>query len=332
MPHPAVEKLTEIGRELREVEVLRERVRLLEAVIDNFPGGISLFDKNLRMVLCNGHLKTMLDYPAELFEAGYPTLEELFRFNATRGEYGAGDAEEQVARRVALVEEREAHTYTRARPNGTVLEVRGAPIEGGGFVTSYFDVTEQRRNQQLIAHMAHHDTLTDLPNRSLFADRLQMALAVAKRDGLLAVHYLDLDGFKPINDTYGHQGGDELLVAVAKRLRASVRENDTVARLGGDEFAIVQTGIRTLEDAAVLARRVVRELSAPFVISAGEVTVGVSIGISLAPGDGTDSDEVLMKADAALYRSKTDGRGRFSFYDEKSAPPRGPKEPQARPL
>lgn len=297
------------------VDTMRERIRLLEAVIENFPGGLSLFDSNLRMVLCNEQQKRMLEYPDELFANRFPTLEELFRFNASRGEYGPGDVEEQVARRVALARERKPHVFDRTRPNGTVLEVRGTPIAGGGFVTTYLDVTEQRRTQALIAHMAHHDTLTNLPNRALFADRLQTAIAMVRRAGLIAVHYLDIDRFKPVNDELGHQAGDALLIAIAGRLRHTLRENDTVARLGGDEFAIVQTGIREAGDAAVLAKRLVREMGKPFEILGNEVRVGVSIGVALAPTDGTSMDEVLRKADSALYQSKSRGRGCFTFYD-----------------
>ncbi|MGD9912754.1 MAG: diguanylate cyclase [Rhizobiaceae bacterium] len=296
------------------VETLRDRVRLLEAVIENFPGGISLFDNNLQLVLCNEQQKRLLEYPSELFADGAPSMESIFRFNALRGEYGPGDVEEQVGRRMALARERKPHHYERTRPNGQVMEIRGAPIEGGGFVTIYLDVTEDRRNQALIAHMAHHDALTSLPNRALFSDRLQTAVAMAKRSGLLAVHYLDIDQFKPVNDNLGHQAGDDLLVAIAGRLRGSVRENDTVARIGGDEFAIVQTGIREQRDAAVLAQRVVREIAQPFQIAGQQVDVGVSIGIALSPSDGVTTDEILRKADTALYRSKSGGRNCFSFF------------------
>jgi diguanylate cyclase (GGDEF)-like protein len=296
-------------------DALHERIHLLEAVVENFPGGISLFDKNMQMVLCNQQLKDMLQYPASLFANGFPTLETLFRFNAQRGEYGPGNQDEQVARRLGLLHERCAHVYERTRPNGTVVEVRGMPLDGGGFVTTYFDVTEQRRTQALVAHMAHHDGLTDLPNRTLLLDRLQNAIALAKRSGIVAVHYLDLDGFKKVNDTLGHKAGDELLIAVAKQLRGSVRENDTVARLGGDEFAIVQTGIQTMADAAVMATRVIGRISQGFVFGGTTSTVGVSIGIALAPSDGLTTDDILMKADTALYRSKTGGRGRFTFFN-----------------
>lgn len=296
------------------VDGLRERTRLLEAVIENFPGGISLFDKDLRMVLCNTRQRQLLEYPEGLFANGFPSLEEIFRFNAARGEYGPGDPDEQVEERMARALRRNPHIFERTRPNGTILQIRGMPIEGGGFVTTYFDVTEQRRAQAIIEHMAHHDALTDLPNRMLFSDRLALALAAARRQGAMAVHYLDVDNFKPVNDNFGHKAGDDLLIGVARRLRAAVREADTVARLGGDEFAIVQTGIRTAEDAAVLARRLIAEFSEPFSLSGRRVKVGVSIGIAVAPQDGVKTDDMLVKADSALYKSKSGGRGRFSFY------------------
>ena len=110
------------------VDTLRERIRLLEAVIENFPGGLSLFDNNLEMVLCNEQQKAMLEYPAELFANGNPTLEDLFRFNAARGEYGPGNPDDHVARRIALVKKRHAHVYERTRPNGMIVEIRGAPL------------------------------------------------------------------------------------------------------------------------------------------------------------------------------------------------------------
>jgi diguanylate cyclase (GGDEF)-like protein len=292
----------------------RDRIRLLEAVIENFPGGISLFDHNLQMVLCNDQQKMLLDYPEELFANGFPSMEGLFRFNATRGEYGPGDVEEHVERRMALARARKAHVYERKRPNGTIVEVRGMPLEGGGFVTTYLDVTDQRRNQALIAHMAHHDTLTDLPNRALFSDRLQNAIALAKRTGLMALHLLNIDNFKPINDTLGHKGGDALLTATAERLRNAVREHDTVARLSGDEFAIVQTGIRQPPDAAMLVERVLKLFAGPFDILGSTVHITVSVGIAMAPTDGMTVDDLLRTAGVALYRGRSAGLGRATFF------------------
>ena len=297
-----------------ELAELRERVRLLEALVENFPGGISVFDTDLRMVLCNERQKRMLEYPVSLFEKGFPTLEDIFRSNAERGEYGPGDVEEQVQSRLALARERRPHTLERTRPNGLVLEIRGVPIDGGGFVTTHLDVTEQRRAQALIAHMAQHDSLTNLPNRALLLDRLDQALARGRRGQRSALHYLDLDHFKPINDELGHAAGDALLKSIAARLKGAVRETDTVARLGGDEFVVLQTDIGTDMDAALMARRLIGAVKAPHALPAATVEVGVSIGTAVIPTDGDTADDLLQAADHALYASKSAGRGQFMFF------------------
>jgi diguanylate cyclase (GGDEF)-like protein len=304
------------------VDVTEEhrRRRDLEAVVENFPGGICMFDRNLRMVVCNTRLKAMLDYPDELFEGGDPTLEDLFRFNASRGEYGPGDVEALVRQRMKLVRAREPHAYERVRPNGTVVEVRGIPLEDGGFVTTYVDVTERHRAEARIAHLAHHDPLTDLPNRLLVRDRLEQALAHVKRAGGLAVHYLDLDLFKPVNDTFGHAVGDMLLKAVANRLRSATREIDTVGRIGGDEFVLVQTGIRDRRDAEVVAERLLQAVSREFELKGQRIAIGVTIGIALAPEHGATVDELMARSDLALYEAKEAGRGRFNFATTNSMP------------
>jgi len=295
---------------------LKETIKLLEAVVENFPGGISVFDRNLRMVLCNDEQKRLLDYPADLFVRGCPTLEEVYSFNAGRGEYGPGDAEAQVKTRMDLARQARPHVFERTRPNGTVLEVRGVPLRGGGFLTAYLDVTEKRRNQDIIARMAHYDELTDLPNRALFRDRLNQATARVRRGEKVALHYIDLDGFKPVNDNLGHASGDAVLRLVADRLRSNQRETDTVARLGGDEFVFIQTAIKDeVDDPATLARRLIAAISVPSEIAGRKIGVGASIGIAVAPLHGTDPDELLLNADRALYRSKAAGRGRFSIFD-----------------
>lgn len=304
-----------IGKIGGVVEGMRDRMRLLEAVLENFPGGIALFDSGMNLVLCNRQQRTLLGYPEELFAAGNPSLETLVRFNAERGDYGHGDADEQVADVLAVVANGGARVFDRPGPDGTILEARCVPLEGGGCIATFFDVTEQRRAQAMIMHLALHDALTDLPNRKLFEERLQAAIAAAKGRGLMALHYLDVDNFKPVNDQLGHRAGDTLLVGLAERLRGMVRHVDTVARIGGDEFAIVQTGLRRPHDAAVLARRIIGELGQPFSLGDEDIKVGVSIGIALAPKDGVSTQDMQAKADTALYRSKSGGRGRYSFFD-----------------
>lgn len=296
-----------------DVTEQRHRTRQLEALVDNFPGGISLFDENLKMVLCNQQLKELMEYPESLFERGLPTLEQLFQCNAQRGEYGDGSVDQLVDERMKLALQRESHSYERTRPNGKTLEVRGEPMKGSGFVTTYLDVTEQRRNQALIAHMAHHDLLTDLPNRLLFNDRLNQALAMASRGVTVALLYLDLDKFKPVNDSHGHAAGDKLLQSVAKRLTSTVRETDTVARLGGDEFAIILVSAGSRFDTGLLCSRIIADLNRVFMIDDHKIQIGASIGIAMAPDDGVIAEELLKKADSALYECKEAGRGTFKF-------------------
>ena len=178
------------------------------------------------------------------------------------------------------------------------------------------DIAERKRAEAQIARLAHYDPLTELPNRVLFQRHLSEALARRARKGdQLAVHFIDLDRFKTVNDTLGHPLGDELLRVAAERLRGCVREGDTVARLGGDEFAVVQTGLSDMTGATRLAERIVEAMSAPFDLQGHQVVIGASVGVAAAPSDGEDADELLKKADMALYRAKADGRGAFHFFE-----------------
>ena len=206
-------------------------------------------------------------------------------------------------------------TKTMGR-SGRSLRVVDQPMKGGGWVATFEDITEWQAAQEQISHMARHDALTNLPNRTLFREQLEKALRLAKRSDQLAVLCLDLDHFKDINDSLGHPVGDALLKEVARRLGECITEHDTVARLGGDEFAIVQF-CSDCEPSAVasLASHVVEQVSAPYEIAGHQLVIGVSIGISLAPEDGKNPDELLKKADLALYRAKEDGRGTYRFFE-----------------
>lgn len=176
-------------------------------------------------------------------------------------------------------------------------------------------LASQRQAEAIIAHLAHHDALTGLANRTLLRIHLDEAVARARRGEAAAVLCLDLDDFKDVNDTLGHTVGDQLLQAVTQRLRSGMRETDTVARLGGDEFAVVQTALTQGSDAGLLAQRLIDSLGAPYDIDGHHILVGVSVGIALTPGDGLDSDQLLRNADMALYRAKGAGRGCFRYYE-----------------
>jgi diguanylate cyclase (GGDEF)-like protein len=201
-------------------------------------------------------------------------------------------------------------------PTGRAFRVVGHPKQGGGWVATFEDVTERRDAQAQIFHMARHDALTNLPNRTLFREQLEHALRLIKRNEKVAVFCIDLDHFKDVNDSLGHPIGDELLKEVGRRLGQCVREGDTVSRLGGDEFAIVQIGGEVqVAEASAVASRVIEVVGTPYLIQGHQVIVGASIGISVAPGDGSDPDQLLKNADMALYRAKADGRGAFRFFE-----------------
>jgi diguanylate cyclase (GGDEF)-like protein len=199
--------------------------------------------------------------------------------------------------------------------DGRRLSLNFVPMEGAGWLMTLEDITERRLAEERISHMAHHDALTGLPNRALFHDRLEESVARSKRGEMSALLYLDLDHFKAVNDTLGHPVGDALLCEVSRRLRQQVREIDTVARLGGDEFAVVQTIVRQPEDATTLAERIIETLSLPYDLLGNPVIIGTSIGIAIVPGDGDDPDDLMKKADIALYAAKAAGRGCYRFFE-----------------
>lgn len=301
---------TDITERKQVEEKLSRQNDILRTIIDNFPGAISLFDADLRMVSSNQQFRTLLELPDALFEKADTGLEDFIRFNAQRGEYGAGDPEEQTAAAVARARNFQAHKMERQRPNGQWLEVRGTPLPSGGFVSIYIDITERKRAEERIRVMALHDALTGLPNRLNINDQIDQALERAHTSGKrFALLFLDLDGFKKVNDTLGHDAGDELLVKVATELKAAVRETDVVARLGGDEFVVLLHDLEHVTPATTIATEIVRRLSMPFPLAKAEVRIGTSIGIALYPEHDTHREGLLKAADEAMYAAKAGGRG-----------------------
>ena len=189
--------------------------------------------------------------------------------------------------------------------------------EIGKLAQSFNRMAEKRqRIEDSLREMAHHDALTKLPNRTLFQSRLVEALDTADRTGrMVAVHFLDLDQFKDVNDTLGHPVGDQLLQQVSERLGECARKSDTVARLGGDEFAIIQTNLIYQNGITVLAKRIIDALAKPFDLEGERVFTGTSVGITIFPYDDTAAEKLLKNADLALYRAKREGGGRYQFYD-----------------
>jgi diguanylate cyclase (GGDEF)-like protein/PAS domain S-box-containing protein len=188
-----------------------------------------------------------------------------------------------------------------------------------GIVALAADATERVEHQRQLEHIAHYDTLTGVPNRALLVDRLAQALARAKRErGLMAVCYVDLDGFKQINDGYGHDAGDRVLVEVTRRIKDAVREDDTVARLGGDEFVVLLVGLEQAEECAGTLHRLLERISQPIAVHGAVLSISASIGVALYPADEEDADTLLRHADQAMYVAKQAGKNRYHLFDADS--------------
>jgi diguanylate cyclase (GGDEF)-like protein/PAS domain S-box-containing protein len=176
------------------------------------------------------------------------------------------------------------------------------------------DITREKRSEEQVQQYAYHDHLTGLPNRRLLDDRLSIAIAQAKRSTeLIAVIFLDLDNFKPVNDTYGHDAGDELLQQLANRIVSNVRDGDTVSRVGGDEFVVILPKVKTKLETEQLAIRLLKACRKPFIIRNNKVFVSASIGVSMFPDDGMDISDLIRSADIAMYQSKRNGRNQVCF-------------------
>jgi diguanylate cyclase (GGDEF)-like protein len=307
-----LKKQYELGKE--QEEALRIRNFQFDTAINNMSQGLCFFDADHRLIVCNDRFVEMYDIAPERVSPGM-TLIEIVDLRFEAGSFPAMTRDEYLLWRTNVAVSNEAKDSIVELMNGRTFKIRHRPMPGGGWVATHEDITEQRQSEVKIEYMAHHDSLTGLANRVLLNDRLERALGRAQHGGMVAVHHLDLDQFKAVNDTFGHPSGDKLLGVVAERLRLLVGESDTIARMGGDEFVIVQAAIADPADATSLAQGVIGLLSEPYDIDGQQAVIGVSIGISVGPGDGASPDKLLRNADLALYRAKSDGRGTFRFFE-----------------
>lgn len=289
---------------------LREQNLRLDAVLNNMVQGVSMFDAEQRLVFANKRYAELYGFPPELMKAGR-SFRELLEDRIENGGFPAEDIEQDVANLKSIVASGNVFTRVLDIPDGRAFVLNFVPMVGGGFVATHEDITERRRVDAKIAHMARHDALTNLPNRVFFREQIEQAIDRGESPAVLC---LDLDRFKRVNDSLGHPTGDALLRAVTERLQACVRATDTIARLGGDEFAIIQVGARQPNDGTLLATRLINALGQSFEIDGHEINVGTSIGIAVAPTDGNEPNQLLRNADLALYRAKADGGGTHHFF------------------
>jgi diguanylate cyclase (GGDEF)-like protein len=296
-------------------QAIRTQNVLFTAALNNMSQGLLMVDSDQRLIVCNRRFLEIFNLDACYAIPGTSTI-ALLRV-LERSSRVSRTALTQIFTRQQQIADRVggAATFRAFDGDHLVLSIAQRPLPDGGWVATYEDVTEQERAEGRIRFVAHHDALTELPNRVLFRSRMEEALhQMSEAGSSVALLYLDLDKFKDVNDTLGHLAGDALLQAAAKRLRNCLREADIVARLGGDEFAIGLISTDLPDAATEVAKRVIDSLSAPYDLCARPVEVGVSIGIAIAPERGADCDTLLKRADMALYQAKANGRCTYAIF------------------
>lgn len=302
--------------------ILQERDRTLntqnarfDAALNNMSQALCMVDQDQKVIVCNVRFLELFGLTADMVRPG-AQIGVVFSNAAVVGRYEPAVIEAICEEQRKLVAAERAGSFYQEGSGGRAVAISHQPMTGSGWVATFEDVSERRRAEARIHFMAHHDTLTSLPNRVLFKEQLALMLRGNRREECgVAVLCLDLDHFKNVNDTLGHSAGDQLLEEVAQRLRNCVRDTDVIARLGGDEFAIVQSSAKQPEHAELLARRVVEAVSAPYQIAGARVVIGTSVGIAIARPDDDSADHLLKNADMALYRAKADGRGTHCFFE-----------------
>ncbi|GGA49264.1 EAL domain-containing protein [Pelagibacterium lentulum] len=303
-----------VALEKRERELQRQAMRF-ETAVNNMAHGLCMIDADHKLVICNENYAALYELPEHLQQRG-TLLSDILDYRFENGMRPNAGPMAFLRRRVQTIADRKRAIDICEFENGKIISVIHQPMPDGGWVETHQDITEQRRSEARIHHLARHDALTDLPNRTLFNEEMAMAESRVKRGEMMAVLCFDLDHFKIINDTLGHGVGDEVLRQVAKRINTTKRDHETAARLGGDEFALLAGPIKGPTDVAALAERIIRAVSEPLEIDGHRVMIGTSIGIAIAPHDGQTGNELMKNADLALYRAKGDGRGNFRFFEK----------------
>jgi diguanylate cyclase (GGDEF)-like protein len=288
-----------------------------DTALNNMPHGLCMFRADGQLAVMNHRFNEMMELPGNLVN-GSVSAHDIVEACVVSG--SISDASGKMI--LSEIENEHVGNIVTADPNvlrGRSLSWTVQPMPGGGAVVLLEDITERRNAEARISHLARYDELTTLPNRVNFRDEIERLLRMSQEPGQLsALLFIDLDQFKQVNDTLGHPCGDQLLCAVANRLREMLRPEDFVARFGGDEFVVFQQNIRSSDDAATLARRIVDHLSERYKIDNHLVEIGASVGIAMTAPD-VSADTLLKNADMALYRAKADGRGTFCFFRDELA-------------
>ena len=300
----------------------RQRNRELEETRHTLDIMLQTMEEGLLMVTADGTLAVCNRRAQEILGIADAAMGRRPRIATLIARCTGGGRGETPRQELSLLAAQSEATDTprrceRSQPDGSVVEVRTVPLASGGFVRTFTDITERRRAEDQIRRAALYDDLTGLPNRFLLAERIAAGLTdTARSAARWAVLFLDLDRFKIVNDTRGHETGDHLLREVAARLIALVRDTDTVARIGGDEFVVVLNDVAGRDAVTALAWRMVQEIGRPFVIEGHEIGIGLSAGVAIFPDDGRDAETLMRNADLALYRAKNGGRSLVCQFDQ----------------
>jgi diguanylate cyclase (GGDEF)-like protein len=296
----------------RDMSLLATR---FDTALNNMPHGLCMFDAEHRIVVVNQKLSKQLGLPDDIDLKG-ATAADLVEKVVQAELLDAVNAQNLIERLSARLAGSDDAAFAVDTLNSRTLEFTVQPMENGGMVALVEDITERMIAEARINHLARFDALTGLPNRTVLRDRMEHALGQWRPDKLCAIHFIDLDQFKQINDTLGHTRGDMLLEAVAERLKESIRDVDVISRFGGDEFVILQAPIKSLDESEALANRVLNVLGGTYDLDGHKVVVTASIGIAIAKNR-IDPDQFLRNADLALYQAKADGRGTWRWFEAK---------------
>jgi diguanylate cyclase (GGDEF)-like protein len=296
------------------VQFFRRQSIQLDSTLNNLSQGVCMYDAHRRLILCNDRYAEMFHLPHELTTPG-TTLHQIFDHQVSHGLYPGSGADDYIRGQMGIIAANEPASTVTEFSDGRAMVAVFRPAPGGGFVTTVEDITEQKRAEKRIAHIAHHDPLTGLHNRAAFSDYLATAIGETLRAaGTFAILCLDLDRFKEVNDLHGHLVGDALLREVARRLQA-VADGAFLARVGGDEFIVITVGEAQTAAVGELALQLRAALSGDIELGGQRLRIGLSIGIASCPADGADPETLLANADVALYRAKAEGRDAIRFFE-----------------
>ncbi|MDN3278902.1 EAL domain-containing protein [Frankia sp. RB7] len=282
----------------------------LDTAMNTMTQGLLMFDRDERLIVCNRRYIDMYGLSTAVVKPG-AYFRDVIQHRADTGSFD-GDVDSYCDDILNSVGRIQSHIVETS--DGRLIEIKNQPGAAGGWLATHDDVTERIRADERIAHMAHYDALTDLPNRVLMRGHLERRVTELSQGKPFAILYIDVDEFKGVNDSLGHEVGDELLRQVANRLRACVSGNDLVARLGGDEFAIVKAGTCDQAELTALAGQILASLRTPIDCKGQEIATDASIGIAIAPDHGDNLEDLLKRADLAMYAAKSEGRGTFRIF------------------